>query len=237
MTRKDIPKRQRLFEEYLRAQKDRDFTKEKVGQYCSKVKCILARIIAYSPEAFSNVSHDDLFLYDPDEFIKIHKQIQLYLEKVKLEDSIFYKKIETYKWPLRFYYNFIKSNEDFYSPDEIPQEYVGSLNEGAIRKITVNAYERNSAARRACIEKFGCRCYCCTFDFGEEYGEELGTGFIHVHHVIPLSEIGKEYQVDPLEDLKPVCPNCHAMLHRKKDDNISVEDLKELLAVRRAGKK
>jgi len=33
---------------------------------------------------------------------------------------------------------------------------------------------------------------------------------------IPLSEVGEAYALDPINDLRPVCPNCHAMLHRKK---------------------
>ena len=44
----------------------------------------------------------------------------------------------------------------------------------------------------------------------------MGIGFIHVHHLKPLSDIGGEYQVDPVKDLRPVCANCHAMIHSKK---------------------
>ena len=67
-------------------------------------------------------------------------------------------------------------------------------------------------------------------NFEQTYGE-LGKGFIHVHHVIPVSEIGKEYKVDFKKDLIPVCPNCHAMLHRKNKDgeNVSVEELREIV--------
>ncbi|MDC9497701.1 MULTISPECIES: HNH endonuclease [unclassified Pseudoalteromonas] len=46
---------------------------------------------------------------------------------------------------------------------------------------------------------------------------------MHVHHIVPISDIGDEYQVDPIRDLRPVCPNCHAMLHRK--GNISIKEL------------
>jgi 5-methylcytosine-specific restriction protein A len=28
-----------------------------------------------------------------------------------------------------------------------------------------------------------------------------------------LSGIGVEYEVNPIEDLRPVCPNCHAAIH------------------------
>ncbi len=84
--------------------------------------------------------------------------------------------------------------------------------EGALRRITVNAYERDLNARRACIAHFGTSCRVCGFDFAATYGE-LGNGFIHVHHTRPLCEVRTGYAVDPKRDLVPVCPNCHAMLH------------------------
>ena len=86
--------------------------------------------------------------------------------------------------------------------------------EGALRRITVNAYERDPKARQACIAHFGTACRVCGLDFGDVFGK-LGQGYIHVHHTRPLSEIGEGYAVDPLKDLIPVCPNCHAMLHQK----------------------
>ena len=87
--------------------------------------------------------------------------------------------------------------------------------EGARTRITVNRYERSAAARRACLEAHGTACTVCGFDFGERYGD-LGEGFIHVHHLVDLSTIGKEYKIDGAEDLRPVCANCHAMLHRER---------------------
>lgn len=84
--------------------------------------------------------------------------------------------------------------------------------EGAVRTVQVNAYERDRAARRACLEHHGVLCQVCRVDLTHVYGQ-MAAGFIHVHHVRPLSEIGEEYEVDPRTDLLPVCPNCHAMLH------------------------
>ena len=49
-------------------------------------------------------------------------------------------------------------------------------------------------------------------EFGKVYGKP-GDGFIHVHHLVPVSSRGKRYRLDPINDLIPVCPNCHAMLH------------------------
>lgn len=97
--------------------------------------------------------------------------------------------------------------------------------EGATRKISVNSYERSAEARQLCIEHHGCCCAVCGFDFEKVFGE-LGHGFIHVHHLKPLSEIRAEYRIDPIEDLRPVCPNCHAIIHRGAEMMI-LEDLRE----------
>ena len=96
-------------------------------------------------------------------------------------------------------------------PEEIaaPEKYF----EGAMRTVTVNAFERSAAARAKCIAAFGYLCAVCGFDFEKVYGE-IGTKFIHVHHLTPIAEVSAAYRVDPTKDLRPVCPNCHAMLHR-----------------------
>lgn len=112
-------------------------------------------------------------------------------------------------------------------PDEIPSEEQQILFEGAKRTITVNAYERNSKARDLCIKHYGSNCIVCDFDFEKKFGEH-GKGFIHVHHVTPLADIREHYEVNPIEDLRPVCPNCHAMLHRA-DPPLTIEELKSIL--------
>jgi 5-methylcytosine-specific restriction enzyme A len=89
----------------------------------------------------------------------------------------------------------------------------------------VNAYERDRAARQACISHYGLACVVCGLRFEERYGV-LGAGFIHVHHVVPLSELGPNYKLDPVADLRPVCPNCHGMLHRRRPP-ISIEALRD----------
>jgi hypothetical protein len=110
-------------------------------------------------------------------------------------------------------------------PDEVDE--ADHLVEGAVRPTVVNAYERNPKARAACVAHYGTRCHVCTLDFSERYGE-LGQGFIHVHHLRQIARIKREYEVDPIKDLRPVCPNCHAMLHRKKAP-LGIEELKKLL--------
>jgi predicted HNH restriction endonuclease len=105
-------------------------------------------------------------------------------------------------------------NRNIDYPDEISKQTAKNIFEGAKISIIVNAYERDTKARERCKETQGVTCCICGFDFEKVYGQ-LGEGFIHVHHLTPLSEIGEEYIVNPTEHLRPVCPNCHAMLHRK----------------------
>ncbi len=96
--------------------------------------------------------------------------------------------------------------------------------EGNIETITTTKYERNPYARSACVKEHGTICKICGFDFEKVYGE-IGKGFIHIHHLKPLSEIGKEYSLDPINDLCPVCPNCHAMIHKRRPA-YSLQDIK-----------
>lgn len=107
-------------------------------------------------------------------------------------------------------------------PDEISPGAVGS--EGARITVQVNRFERSAALREACIEHHGVRCVVCDLSFEERYGE-IGRGFIHVHHLVPLSQIAGKTEVNAVTDLVPVCPNCHAMLHRGGCDPASLRQL------------
>ena len=101
--------------------------------------------------------------------------------------------------------------------------------EGAVISTVVNRFERSSMARQKCIEYHGYECSICGMSFEKIYGE-IGKGFIHVHHIIPLNSIGKEYVVNFKNDLIPVCPNCHAMLHRTMNgESITIEQLRNIV--------
>ncbi|MBO4674303.1 MAG: HNH endonuclease [Bacteroidaceae bacterium] len=116
-------------------------------------------------------------------------------------------------------------NDDVYDVD-YPEEDE-KLYEGALIKVMANKYERNQKARRECVASKGYKCLVCGCDFEATYGE-IGRGFIHVHHLTPISSIGKEYKLNVDTDLVPVCPNCHYMLHRK-DPPYTIEELKNAL--------
>jgi len=113
-------------------------------------------------------------------------------------------------------------------PDEVA---VASLFfEGATSKVSVDRYERNPYARQKCIRHYGCRCSVGGFDFKANYGE-VGRNFIHVHHLKPLSENGQKYEIDPIADLRPICPNCHAMIHRNKK-MMTIRELRKLIQMK-----
>ncbi|WP_218576725.1 HNH endonuclease [Desulfobacter latus] len=111
----------------------------------------------------------------------------------------------------------------------LPEEETIHLgyHEGTVCSILINKYERNLQAREKCIEHWGTRCIVCGFDFGLTFGK-FAVGFIHVHHIKPLYEIKSDYKVDPVHDLRPVCPNCHAVLHMRKPP-MSIEELKLII--------
>lgn len=117
------------------------------------------------------------------------------------------------------------NNSNFY-PDSANTE---SCIEGAKTSVNVNKYERSYMARQKCIDTNGCYCHICGLNFENRYGK-IGKDFIHVHHIIPLNEVSEEYIVNPIKDLIPVCPNCHAMLHRKINGKyMSIEELKTIV--------
>ena len=111
--------------------------------------------------------------------------------------------------------------------EELPADTTNKFYEGAKRIITVNSYERNTQARKKCIQNYGTDCSVCDVNFSKKYGA-IGIGYIHVHHLKKISEIGSDYEINPIEDLRPVCPNCHSMIHQV-DPPLTIAELKERL--------
>lgn len=107
--------------------------------------------------------------------------------------------------------------------------------EGKVSQVLTNKYERNPANRELCLAANGYLCKICGFDFEDKYGK-IGYKFIHVHHIQMVSSFGREYYLDPVKDLIPVCPNCHAMLHRTNPP-MKPEELKELIRKQQNGDK
>jgi len=110
-------------------------------------------------------------------------------------------------------------------PEEVDPKEV--FKEGASKSVTVNQYERSGVARAKCLAHHGYKCAVCSFNFEQMYGE-IGKEYIHVHHIVPISEVGKEYELNPVTDLIPICPNCHAMAHKTRPA-LSIKQLKQVV--------
>jgi 5-methylcytosine-specific restriction protein A len=154
-----------------------------------------------------------------DDIFSIH-QLRVHGIKGNIQSTMQCKSEELLNYLL---YSNKKTNDEVFDVD-YPVDDV-RLFEGALIKVMANKYERNQKARKQCVERKGYRCIVCGFDFETAYGE-IGKSFIHVHHVVPISSIGEEYELNIDTDLFPVCPNCHFMLHRKNPP-YTIEELKE----------
>jgi hypothetical protein len=163
------------------------------------------------------------------------------------EESLFVDKSDGYKltialvnneWKLVRLRNSPSINiGDYFSPfnetsavvyaDELSDDLLEFV-EGEKKSVYINVYERDPKARQACINKHGTVCCICDFDFGKIYGTAF-NGKIHVHHLKPISECDGKYVVDPINDLCPVCPNCHMVLHSKSDGVYTIDEVKKML--------
>ncbi len=157
----------------------------------------------------------------------------IFSDELQDEDGLGPAKIKGFE-PVLTQKSLVRVGSSWYASDDavpisIPEEVANpeKFLEGTAKTISVNAYERNSNARSICINHHGAVCAVCNFNFETTYGA-IGRGFIHVHHIVPLAEIRREYVLNPIDDLVPVCPNCHAIIHLTQPA-MSVEELRTCL--------
>ena len=110
------------------------------------------------------------------------------------------------------------------------------VSEGKTAKKDTIVRKRSKKLRDAAIEYYTDRngeicCAACGFCFEKVY-HERGKGFIEIHHEKPLYQFSTDgfetYIGEAVKNMKPVCSNCHRMLHRGSD-LISVADLREII--------
>lgn len=119
---------------------------------------------------------------------------------------------------------------EFGPPGTDPTQPVpGTVPAAAVSRVEVNRYEHSPDARRACIAHHGTSCAVCGFSFEIAYGE-IGKEFIPVHHLVPVSQLGSHYELDPVTDLVPLCANCHAMAHHGVSTPRTVAELRRIMA-------
>ena len=126
-----------------------------------------------------------------------------------------------------FLYNDLKSSfqkpllkKDIEKTPKVFDENV-LIYEGTQKIIRSKTYERSIKLRESAILKYTeeghIKCKVCCFDFEDFYGN-FGKGFIEVHHQKPVfmfddNETEKTIK-DALENVIPVCSNCHRVIHR-----------------------
>src|SRR5690606_9654551 len=93
--------------------------------------------------------------------------------------------------------------------------------------VLVNRYERDRRNRAAALAIHGHVCKACDADLGVNYGS-AADGLVEIHHLTPVSQLGPDYIINPITDLIPLCPNCHAVAHRR-DPPYSVIELKKMI--------
>lgn len=103
-----------------------------------------------------------------------------------------------------------------------------TLKEGCRELIYTTRYERSPILRKRAIQIHGTTCMACAFNFYNFYGER-GKDYIEVHHLIPLSTLEEEFEINPATDMAVVCSNCHRMIHRERGNILSMDELKQII--------
>lgn len=113
--------------------------------------------------------------------------------------------------------------------ERLAEEVAPSLhNSPHVLAVLVNAYEQDPVAKLCCIQAHGTLCKVCSLDLERIYGK-LGATAIHVHFLPAIERLDERFVFDPVRDLLPICPTCHTMLHRGRDEALDVEDLKLIM--------
>lgn len=107
---------------------------------------------------------------------------------------------------------------------------VPGAEEGRRIQYFTTRYERKKTNRDKAIKKHGLRCQICDFSFEDSYGE-LGKGFIEVHHTKPLYSLNEAVDVNPETDMICICANCHRMIHHRKGEILTLEDMRKIVAL------
>jgi 5-methylcytosine-specific restriction protein A len=127
----------------------------------------------------------------------------------------------------KIYEEFLKIEKPNNYNNEFIDESENLYTEGKVKKVFVNIYERDREARKKCLEHYGYKCTICGIKLSDIYGV-IADNFIEVHHLKELSSIKREYEINPIEDMRVLCPNCHAIVHRKTPA-LSIEEVKKMI--------
>ena len=110
-----------------------------------------------------------------------------------------------------------------------------TINEGKKKIVKTSVYTRSNILRDKAIQHYTTpdgkiKCKVCCFDFEDFYGD-FGKGFIEIHHQKPIFKFEDEELEqtidDAIENVMPVCPNCHRMIHRSRNNPLTFQQIKD----------
>ena len=112
---------------------------------------------------------------------------------------------------------------DFYICDKrysqlgnfLPTRFNASWKEGAKKTYELTKSERDPSVRREALKFYEFKCYCCD-------KRPKIQSMIEIHHLNPIAEGERETKV---EDVLPLCRNCHSAAH-SEEPPITIERLK-----------
>ncbi len=108
------------------------------------------------------------------------------------------------------------------------------ISEGGLTKAESLKRKRSQKLRDAAIDYYQDEdgklfCTVCGFCFEDCYGN-IGKGFIEIHHEKPVYQYSsggfKSFIKEAIKNVKPLCSNCHRMLHRNYKKPLSIIELK-----------
>jgi len=108
------------------------------------------------------------------------------------------------------------------------------ITEGTRRNRNISLYERSKELRDIAVQRYTIggriKCSSCTFNFYDFYGE-IGKDYIEIHHIKPVFQFVDEdktvFLERALQNIIPTCSNCHRIIHRKRQNPLSIEQLKQ----------
>ena len=174
----------------------------------------------FSNVVFININSDSVTKLDGSPFKAVNDMSQA---KTIIEEEVYQqltKKLENIPEPLfSNEFNLIENEEKIKAklepfPKEDKKNKVDSMfdelsrvsNSSNKKEVTTSSYERDARLSYILKEKYDYTCQVC----GTRIELPDGICYIEPHHIIPLSEGGK----DCLSNMISVCPNCHIRFQR-----------------------
>ena len=161
-------------------------------------------------------------VFDLDDTI-LMSELKRAIENPSGGSLAFVRRVKNLDWKqafLKHYSIFLEIQiQNAHAQAKIDEQKEDEYLEGQLKETTFFKRKRSRALREECIHRYGCRCFVCGFDFEKVYGER-GKNYIEVHHLNPMANYDDEHSITA-DDLRPLCSNCHSMIHRDPNGGVT----------------